>query len=113
MAPPTMDTEPGQTTPGQVRDMRQTSDIRIVMIELATVKERVQVLIEANKDHRSDFRLTWTAFVAGFLILAGLFIYGYNRVADKIEGMTAAVTKADTKIDDILLRLTAPPPAKR
>jgi hypothetical protein len=108
MAQTPQSTEPGPTTPGIVQDMRNTSDIRLVMIEVGKVEERVNFLIEDNKSHRADFRLTWGALVAGFLVLAGLFLYGYNRLADKFEETTKAVTKVDTKIDDLILRL---PPA--
>jgi hypothetical protein len=33
-------TEPGETSPGKVQDLRQTSDIRLVMIQLAKLEER-------------------------------------------------------------------------
>jgi hypothetical protein len=110
---PPADTEPGETSPGAVRDLRSTSDIRLVMIELATVKERMTVLIENDRDHRADFRWTWAALVAAFLILAGFFIAGYNRVEDKLEATSAAIAKVDTKSDDILQRLNALVPPHR
>jgi hypothetical protein len=104
-----VDTEPGETSPWKVQDLRQTSDIRLVMIELAKIEERVRILAENDKEHRADFRWTWGGIVAAFLILAGFFTLGYNRVEDKIEAATTAITKVDTKIDGILSRSTAPP----
>jgi hypothetical protein len=75
------------------------------MIQITKVEVRMNILVDDNKAHKSDFRLTWTAFVAGFLILAGLFIYGYNRLEDRaVEGMKG-VTKIDTKLEDLLQRL--------
>ena len=87
------------------------------MIEVARVDERVKVLIDANRDHKSDFRWTWTGLVAGFLVLAGLFIYGYNRLEDKFEAAvattTTATTQVQTKLDDVLQRLNGLGPIRR
>jgi hypothetical protein len=110
------DTEPSDTTPGNAVDLRRTSDVRLIMIALARVEERMKVLVEADTDHKADFRWTWGGLVLGFLILAGFFIAGYNRLEDKYEATTEAVTKAITKIDDIQQKLNAPqqtPPARR
>ena len=112
MADNTRDTEPGATTPVGVRDLRSTSDIRLVMIEVARVEERVNVLIESNKETKADFRWTWTGFVAGFLILAGLFMYGYNRLDDRIVDLTKATTRIDTKLDDLLLHIPSALPKR-
>jgi hypothetical protein len=105
-----LDTEPGDTSPGKVQDLRQTSDIRLVMIQLAKVEERISILAGNDKEHRADFRWTWAGIAAAFLILASFFIIGYNRLEDKIEATTTETTKVDTKIDSILGRLNAPMP---
>ena len=41
----------------------------------------------------------------GFLILCGFFITGYIRVEDKSGEMTKTITKIETKLDDLLLRV--------
>lgn len=105
----TRDTEPGATTPATVHDIRNTSDIRLVVIEIAKAEERLNILIENNKDTKFDFRWTWTGLVAGFLILAGLFIYGYDRLDDRIADIIKTTTKIDTKLDDLLLRIPPVP----
>lgn len=108
MANTPRETEPGAITPPGVQDLRNTSDVRLIMIEVAKLGERVNFLIEENKAHKSDFRWTWTGLIAGFLILAGLFMYGYNRLDDRVMDITKIINKADTKLEDLLSRI---PPA--
>lgn len=102
----------GPTTP-KPKDLYPTSDIRFVMIEVAKLEERVNSLIEDNKAHKSDFRWTWTGLVAGFLILAGMFIYGYNRLEDKNLDIAKATVAISTKLDDLSQRLPSSSPARR
>lgn len=105
---PARDTAPSATTP-TVHDLRNTSDIRLVMIEIARIEERVNILIENNRETKSDFRWTWSGLVAGFLILAGLFIYGYNLLDNRITDITRTTAKTDTKLDDLMLRIPSVP----
>lgn len=98
--------------PAAPRDLHPTSDIRLVMIQVAKLEERVNGLIEDNKGHKADFRWTWTGLVAGFLLLAGMFIYGYNRLDDRIIDISKAVATMSAKLDDLIQR-TPPPPAGR
>jgi hypothetical protein len=104
------DTEPGATTPAGVQDLRRTSDIRLVMIEVAKIEERVNFLLDSNKDIKSDFRWTWTGLVLGFLILASALIYGYFRLDDKIYLVNGTLIKIEQKLDD--LKATLPPAIK-
>jgi hypothetical protein len=72
--------------------------------------------IKEIKSHRhSDFVWLVTVFAAGFLLLAGLFGFGYFRVddkferlTDKLDKLTASSIRADTKLEDLLQRI---PPA--
>ena len=65
----------------------------------------------------SDSRLTWKGLIAGFLIFAGLFLYGYNRLADLLDLKTTALLTAsvrtETKLDDLSQRLLPPPATPR
>jgi hypothetical protein len=85
------------------------------MVQVAQLEARVGNLVEENKGHKGDFRWTWGGLVVGFLVLAGLFIAGYNRMDDKLDKVfdrfvsisdslgkaDAANARIETKIDDL------------
>lgn len=95
------------------RDLHPTSDIRFVMVEVAKLTERVNTLIEDNKAHKADFRWTWGGLVLGFLVLSGLFIDGYMRLADRLDHNAIQLTRTtvalQTRIDDFLKKAPAKP----
>jgi hypothetical protein len=71
---------------------------------------------DIKKQLHSDFVVTMYVFATGFILLAGMLIFGYFRLDDKIEGkmkdidnrvdtMVITTTKIDTKLDDLLQRI--------
>ena len=83
------------------------------MVEVAKLTERVNTLIEDNKAHKADFRWTWGGLVLGFLVLSGLFIDGYMRLADRLDHNAIQLTRTtvalQTRIDDFLKKAPAKP----
>lgn len=85
----------------------------------SSAKSSGQTVIMPRNDaqHRKDFRWTWGGLIAGFLVLAGLFIYGYNRLDDRIDVKTTSlvisITRVETKLDDLSGRLLPPPAPPR
>ena len=87
-----------------------TGQLRLIVQEL---KDDIRDI----KSHRhSDFVFHITVLAAGFLILAGMLIFGYFKLDDritksddKINNLITAVTRSDTKLEDLLQRI---PPAQ-
>jgi hypothetical protein len=78
-----------------------SSDIKHIQSDVNSIKSNA----------REDHRWLLTVFASGFLLLAGLFIYGYNRLGDKIDRLEALSTKIDVKMEDFISRtLPAQPP---
>jgi hypothetical protein len=79
------------------------SDIRFVMTEVTKLEERVNNIVEDNRSHKKDLRWTWSGGVGAFVILAGMFLYGYNRLDDKITNLSNKIdnqiTNLSNKID--------------
>lgn len=76
------------------------------------------------KSHRhSDFVFHVTVLAGGFLLLAGMLIFGYFRLDDritksddKINSLTNQVTRTNTQLEDLLERIPpvqTPVPQKR
>ena len=81
------------------RDLHPTSDIRFVIVQVAKLEERIGLLIDESGAHKRDFRWTWGGLVVGFLILAGFFITGYNRLEDKMAGIETRIDSALTAVN--------------
>jgi len=81
------------------------SDIRHLLNDVNALKS----------DAKSDLRWLITIFGTGFLVLAGLLIYGYLRLDDRLSKTESLETKIDTKLEDLLQRIppvVVPPPKK-
>jgi hypothetical protein len=70
---------------------------------------------DIKKNRHSDFVYLITAYAGGFLLLAGLFGFGFFRVDDKFDKLTEKLDKltttnirSETKLEDLLQRI---PPA--
>jgi hypothetical protein len=62
---------------------------------------------ELKNNRHSDFVYLITVFAGGFIILAGLLGFGYFRLDDRIEKLTATSIRVETKLEDLLLRIPA------
>ena len=100
----------GPTTP---KDLYPTSDIRFVMVELGKLQAKVDGLQDDNRTHKADFRLTLSAIITVFLLLAGIFAYGYNRLEDKFLELNKATTIIGIKLDDLMQRPSFSPQPRR
>lgn len=91
--------------------------IRLVVKPLEEHIREIKDDIKDIKEHRhSDFMITMSIFATGFLLLAGMLIFGYFRLDDKLDtktkelvdktdAMELTTTKIDTKLDDLLQRI--------
>jgi hypothetical protein len=96
---------------------------RLVVKALEDSISEIKAEIKEIKSHRhSDFVWLVTVFAAGFLVLAGLFGFGYfriddkfERLTDKIDKLTVSSARSDTKLEDLLQRIppAVTPPPKR
>lgn len=80
----------------------------------------IKTSINAIRDNRhTDFVYFISIFAAGFLIMAGLFGFGFfrlddkfeklaDKLNDKIEKLSTAGIRSETKLEDLLQRI---PPA--
>ena len=95
-------------------DLSQNAgQVRLVVKALEDSISEIKTDIKEIKSHRhSDFVWLVTVFAAGFLMLAGLFGFGYFRIddkfdklTDKIDKLTASSIRSDTKLEDLLQRI--------
>jgi hypothetical protein len=85
--------------------------VRAVQDSLRDVRADVQTI---RSGAHSDFRLLLKIFGTAFVILAGMLIFGYFRLEDKITALTASSIRVDTKLEDLLQRNPPiPTPLKR
>ena len=104
---------PDDVGPTAPSDLYSTSDIRFVMVELGKLQSKIDALGEDNKTHKADFRLTLSGLVALFLLLGGMFAWGYMRLEDKFIDLSRSVTVIGTKLDDIMQRPSFVPQQRR
>ena len=87
-----------------------------------TVEQAVAKSMRDGKN--SDLLFLLSTFAAGFVLLAGMLIFGYLRIDDKltsldsktsgkVDGLTVTSTRIETKLEDLLQRIppvqAAPP----
>lgn len=108
MAQTPRETEPGAVTPPGVQDLRNTSDVRLIMIQVAKVEERIENLREENKGFKADFRWTWSGIAAGVVLMLGVLFFAYFRLDDRINTLSTGQARIETKIDDLIQRTPAP-----
>lgn len=69
------------------------------------------------KSHRhTDFVFHISIFGAGFLLLAGMLIFGYFRLDDRVSKLSDTSIRVDTKLGDLLERIPpvqAPAPSPK
>ncbi len=78
------------------------------------IKEAVAELksdVKDVKDYRhSDFKWYICTFGAGFVALAGLSLYLYSRIEDRLSALSTAVTKVEIRLES-LQRSASPEPS--
>jgi len=72
--------------------------------------------VKEIKSHRhSDFVFSISIFAGGFVLLATMLIVGYFKLEDRIQTLSNIIIRADTKLEDLLLRIPpipTPPPRR-
>lgn len=88
------------------QDMTGAGQTRIIV---DAVKESVAELksdVKDIKSHRvSDLVLHVSTLAAGFILLAGMMIAAYFKLDDRIHDISTALTRVETKLDDLLQRI--------
>jgi CHASE3 domain sensor protein len=49
--------------------------------------------------------LHFGVFSAGFLVLGGMMIYAYFKIEERNSSLSTAVTRVETKLDDLIARV--------
>jgi hypothetical protein len=84
------------------------------------VREFKDDIREIKRDQKIDFRIVIGMFATGFVIIAGMLVFGYFRVddrviklEDRVNGLNTTLVRIETKLEDLLARMppaqTAPP----
>jgi hypothetical protein len=73
-----------------------------------SVKELKDDVRHIRTTQQTDFKWYLSASIAGFLLLAGMFLYGYVRLEDRFEKLNDSSIRVETKLNDLLQRI---PPA--
>jgi hypothetical protein len=81
------------------------ADMRDGRSDIRSMSEHIRSEATARQ---SEFRFLIGAFAAGFVILAGMLIFGYFRLSDRIEALSSSSVRVETRLDDLAQRL---PPA--
>jgi hypothetical protein len=97
------------------QDMVGAGQTRLIV---EAVKESVADLksdVKEIKSHRySDLVWHVSTLAAGFVLLTGMMIAAYFRLDDRVNGISMALTRVETKLDDLLQRIPpVPTPAPR
>jgi hypothetical protein len=81
-----------------------------------TVAELKTDVREIKSYRHTDFLYVITMFAAGFLLLAGMLVFGYFRLDERLVSATATLIRVDTKLEDLVRRIPpvpTPPQPKR
>jgi hypothetical protein len=80
----------------------------------ATLKELKDDVKDVKSHRHSDFVYTVSMFAVGFMLLAGMLVYGYFRIDDKVTSLSNTLTRVETKLEDLLQRIPPiPTPPRR
>lgn len=102
-----------ETIPQQFANVPTPPDISAGAGHLRLVVQELKDDIRDIKSHRhSDFIVYVSMLAGGFLILAGMLIFGYfklddriSRSDDKINALATTSVRIDTKLEDLLQRI--------
>ena len=67
-----------------------------------TVAELRSDVKEIKRYRHTDFLWHMGVFGGGFLLLAGLALHLYARLEDKLQALSTATTRVETKLDGLL-----------
>jgi hypothetical protein len=94
-----------------------TPDISAMAGQARLIAQEVVRTLESKiaEQRHTDFVFMISVFGIGFIILAGMLIFGYFRLDDRITGLSEKMIRVETKLDDLLARIqpTIVPPAQR
>lgn len=89
--------------------------VRSLEGSISEIKEDVR---DIKTNRHSDFVYLITVFAGGFLLLAGLFGFGFFRMDDKfdklsekLDNLTTINIRSETKLEDLLQRIPPTPTA--
>jgi hypothetical protein len=95
----------------------QTSEAQTARHVYETFKETLSDLktdVREIRGHRVPDLVLVCGFVIGaFVLLGGMLIFGYFRLEAKIDGLSTASTRVETKLDDALQRNAVQLPGKQ
>jgi hypothetical protein len=126
--PNEQDVGPPQQLPNVPPDVSVAAgQARLLIKAVENAVEELKKDVREIKSHqRTDLVNNAKMFAAGFLILAGMLIYGYFRLDDRLTKMNEILDsrittlnniaiRVDTKLEDLLQRIppVPTPPARR
>ena len=93
-------------TQHEVGQPKETANVTPLGSTFAQTRQIIEaVMPEVQKDRNADIWRYLGVYAFGFLTLAGMFLFGYLRLTDKIEPIDRTVIRIEQKLDDLIARI--------
>jgi hypothetical protein len=83
-----------------------TTQTRIIVEAVKTTVATLESNVKEIRDYRyTDLWRHLAAFAAGIVLVVGMLITAYFKIEDKMQILSTASTRMETKLDDLIARI--------